>query len=117
MELVPPLLHVLEVDKHANNNGSSSSCGSGGLDSAYAQGGIDFGNIAVYTCSNPNCRSTEEYCVVQDSIDERPTGPKRQMPRGDALIEEVAKFDDENDEDDDDDEDDMSEDDEDEESW
>jgi hypothetical protein len=34
-------------------------------------GGMDWGNIGVYTCPNPisQCRSNDAFCVVQDSID------------------------------------------------
>ena len=123
LQLLPSLLHVLEVDKHTA--GSSRSHGASnqesGLDFAYQQGGMDWGNIAVYTCPNSACccqSSKEEYCVVQDSIDERPTGPKRQMPQGDAIVQEDTKFEDDEDDEEDGGEDGMSEDeDEDGESW
>jgi len=61
---------------------------------------MDWGNIAVYTCSNPACcpeTAVEEFCVVQDSVDERPTGPKREMPQGAAIIQEDTKFEDDDD--------------------
>ena len=92
LQLLPSLLRVLEVDKNAdvNNYGSGEAPG---LDAAYQKGGMDWGNIAIYTCPNRSCRSAEEYCVVQDSIDERPTGPKRRMPQSDAVIQEDTKFD------------------------
>lgn len=102
-QLVPPLLHVLQVDKYTKTDNNKSNTGD--LASAYQQGGMDWGNIAVYTCSNPACcpeTAVEEFCVVQDSVDERPTGPKREMPQGAAIIQEDTKFEDEDDEEDDD---------------
>lgn len=104
MQLLPSLLHVLEVDKHAISSSSSSSSShvSDTLASAYENGGMDWGNIAVYTCPNHAacCGPTEEYCVVQDSVDERPTGPHRDMNQGDAVIQEDAQFEDNDDEED-----------------
>jgi len=102
-QIVPTLLHVLEVDKYVTNgaNGDENSGKISVLD--YQQGGMDWGNIAVYSCSNPTCKCAapvEEYCVVQDSIDERPTGPKRQMQTDTAVIQEDAKFEDNDDDDD-----------------
>ena len=87
LQLLPSLLHVLEVDKHvlsssssitennnSNNNNSSNSSPSQSLALAFENGGMDWGNIAIYTCPNRSCTGpSEEYCVVQDSVDERPT--------------------------------------------
>ena len=56
LQILPSILHVLHVD-----------------DSAVAgeSGGMDWGNICVYTCPNQvtKCRSNEAFCIVQDSID------------------------------------------------
>jgi Programmed cell death protein 2, C-terminal putative domain len=95
LQLLPSLLHVLEVDKHASTSNSSDSPL---LRSAYDNGGMDWGNIAIYSCPNAACKSTEEYCVVQDSVDERPTDQQRVMGQGDVVIQEDAKFDDDDDE-------------------
>ena len=39
---------------------------------AATTGGMDWGNISVYTCPNPRtkCSSNDAFCIVQDSIDQ-----------------------------------------------
>lgn len=109
-QLVPPLLHVLQVDKYApdgtqgGQNSNESDTGSSLV--FYQQGGMDWGNIAVYACSNPACCDglQEEFCVVQDSIDERfpSSGSMRpHMLQGAAVIPEDSKFEDDDEEDED----------------
>jgi Programmed cell death protein 2, C-terminal putative domain len=116
MQLLPSLLHVLEVDKFATTSVSSTPSPSGNqsnnappastLANAYENGGMDWGNIAIYTCPNPACPSldgvvVDEYCVVQDSVDERPAmgRPQRDMRQGDVLIQEDSKFEDDDEDD------------------
>jgi len=100
MQVLPSILHVLEVDKYATGDGSIRS----GLDAAYAEGGMDFGNIAIYSCSAACSSAEEEYVVVQDSLDDRPTQPRHVMSDEFVVIQEDATFDD-NDDDNDEDED------------
>lgn len=110
-QLVPPLLHVLQVDKYASGGGSPNSASSG--IACYQQGGMDWGNIAVYACSNPACCGggpINEFCVVQDSLDDRlsPDGrgmrQQRLLPQGEAVIPDNTHFeDDDGDGDEDDD--------------
>ena len=93
-QLMPSLLHVLEVDKHALATSASSSQqqqqqptttneddpNNHNLDVIMSAdyGGMNWGVIAVYTC--PNCVSSasstatwrDEFLVVQASIDEIP---------------------------------------------
>lgn len=120
VQLLPSLLHVLEVDKHVqsssssaennNNNSSSSRQKSPSLALAFENGGMDWGNIAIYTCPNGSCIGpVEEYCVVQDSVDERPTVRATAMgqQQGDTVTvgaiqpESLFEGDDDDDEDDD----------------
>jgi hypothetical protein len=99
---LPSLLHVLEVDKHVKSDGANSSANpeQSTLATAYESGGMDWGNIAVYTCPNTTCAGeATEYCVVQDSVDESPTVPNRAMHQEDAIIQEGTKFDDDDEED------------------
>jgi hypothetical protein len=64
-QLLPSLLHVLQVDS-AGSHGS--------LDVAFSQGGMNWGNIAVYASSAPTSEGrNEEYVVVQESVDGTPT--------------------------------------------
>jgi hypothetical protein len=94
-QLLPSVLHVLEVDQHAvhpaasDNNTPATS-----LEAAYAQSGMNFGNIAVYTCSKTCGVATEEYVVIQDSVDEAPV-QRRGVGRSiePVVIEEGTKFD------------------------
>jgi Programmed cell death protein 2, C-terminal putative domain len=83
LQLLSSLLHVLQVDRQAVGN----------LSSAFTHGGMDWGNIVVYTCPSCQVEDGEEYCVVQDSVDERPMGPQRQ-PQQDVYIHDGTKFDD-----------------------
>jgi Programmed cell death protein 2, C-terminal putative domain len=104
MQLLPSLLHVLEVDKHVKSDGVLRSGGANPeqstLATAYESGGMDWGNIAVYTCPNASCvGEVIEYCVVQDSVDESPTVPIRAMHQEDVIIQEGSKFEDDDEED------------------
>jgi hypothetical protein len=85
VQLLPSLLHVLQVDKYADATST-------GLDAAYEQGGMDWGNIAIYSCPNA-CSADEEYVVIQGS-DERPTQNSAFQGDTDVLIPEDSKFDD-----------------------
>jgi hypothetical protein len=69
-QLLSSLLHVLEVDKHSIDSTTGNLTG---LQAAFAQSGMNFGNIAVYTCSKACDISNAEYVVVQDSVDDSPT--------------------------------------------
>lgn len=69
-QVLSSLLHVLEVDKqNALENSSKTS----GLAAAYAQSGMNFGNIAVFTCTQSCDISMEDFVVVQDSVDDAPS--------------------------------------------
>jgi hypothetical protein len=97
-QLLSSLLHVLEVDKHAPTDVGSSTAS--GLVAAYEQGGMNWGNIAVYSCPNV-CAAEEEYVVVQDS-DERPSQPRGAYEDDAAvLIPDDATFGGDDDDDDD----------------
>lgn len=66
-QVVPSLLHTLGVDR----NGSD---------------GMNWGNIAVYSCA------CDAFCVIQDAVDERPTGPRRQMTDEAVFIPDGTQF-------------------------
>ena len=100
-QLLSSLLHVLEVDKYSNDGGAGSAALTS-LEAAFAQSGMNFGNIAVYTCSKDCGSSDSEYVVVQDSVDDAPI----QRIVGDdepVVIAEGTKFEDPDDMEDDDD--------------
>jgi hypothetical protein len=96
-QLLPSLLHVLEVDKHAPTEAGGSTAS--GLGAAYEQGGMNWGNIAIYSCPNV-CAAEQEFVVVQDS-DERPSQPRGAYEDDAALIPDDATFGGNDDDDDD----------------
>lgn len=104
MQLLPSLLHVLKVDEYAPDVGNMEDARS----AVWQQGGMNWGNIAIYTCSE-GCGSEQGgFAVVQQSVDELP-GPARIPMRTAAdtepvIIAEGTTFhDDDDDEDYDDD--------------
>lgn len=56
---------------------------------------MDFGSIAVYTCFNPEtCTSSEEFVVIQDTVEEQPTMPAAGLrDAGDVVVDKNTKFD------------------------
>ena len=92
------MLHVLDVDKYAKQSRTEAAQ----LNEWYSTGGMDFGSIAIYTCSNPEaCATLEEFVVVQDTAEEQPKMPAAGLRNaGDVVVDENTNFDqdDENDE-------------------
>jgi pre-rRNA-processing protein TSR4 len=64
-QLLPSLLHVLQVDKHSG----ASESGIGNLMST----GMNWGSVAVFTCPD-SCDQNKEVLVIQKSVDEQPDG-------------------------------------------
>ena len=90
LQLLPSLLHVLQVD-------ISSGCSSQeGILAAFDQGGMNWGNIGIFSCPFA-CASNQEYVVVQESVDEKPSELPKQTIIRNVLVPEDARFDDEND--------------------
>jgi Programmed cell death protein 2, C-terminal putative domain len=73
-QILPSILHVLDVDRYAPTDDADTAAAA--TDNVttrkayYNSGGMDFGNIAIYTCSAA-CDGQEEYVVVQDSVDKQ----------------------------------------------
>lgn len=86
-QLVPNLLGVLDVDKHARskqNQSSSSQLLSIEKLMSREHGGMNWGALAVYTCKD-NCKDCrEDFCIVQDSVDGNPE--KKTGPTDDAMV-------------------------------
>jgi hypothetical protein len=78
-QLVPSLLHVLEVDKFAPTSNGKSNSAAAGLD--FDSGGQNWGSLAVYSCPQSCESSREEFVVVQDSVDGK---PEKILTLGDA---------------------------------
>lgn len=66
-QLLPSLLHVLDVDSASDNDN--------GITDLTSVGGMNWGSIAVYSCPNSCDESREEFLVVQES-DEASTKQK-----------------------------------------
>ena len=97
-QILPSLLHVLNVDKYTEQ----SRVDSAKWNELYSSGGMDFGSIAVYSCSFPDaCSSVEEFVVVQDTVEEQPKVPVAGFrDTGDVVVDENAKFDQDEEDDD-----------------
>jgi pre-rRNA-processing protein TSR4 len=91
-QLLPSLLHVLEVDKYS---GSKSKDGEEGLGDLLSNG-MNWGSVAVFTCPN-SCENCEDVLVIQESVDERPEIPYGQQPQGSATTAVVEDMDDDDD--------------------
>lgn len=70
-QLLPSLLHVLEVDRYAGSKASGGSAAIGDM----LSNGMNWGSVAVFTCPD-SCG--EEALVIQESVDERPDLPAGQ---------------------------------------
>jgi Programmed cell death protein 2, C-terminal putative domain len=88
-QILPSLLHALKVDRMVDT--------SGGVRSVYEDGGMDWGNIAVYTCPN-RCNLGEEYCVIQDSVDELPIAEQLVSPGNGQFVVDEDDIDDDDEE-------------------
>jgi hypothetical protein len=86
---LPSILHVLDVDRYAPPPPPTAAAEAAAdadktaCTNYYAtaeSGGMDFGNIAIYTCSAGCCSGQDEYVVVQDSVDR--LQQQQQLPKG-----------------------------------
>ena len=85
-QILPSVLHVLNVDKHAKQSSAASTK----LNDWYSSGGMDFGSIAIYTCSKPGtCDMKEQFVVVQDTAEDQPKVPPNGFQHADdAIVDE-----------------------------
>ena len=89
-QLMPPLLHVLEVDK-VQDPAAGETDESG---NQFAHGGQNWGMIGIFSCPNSCEFSREEVAIVQDSGD----GAVRMRDAG-PMVVEVQMDDEDEDED------------------
>lgn len=56
----------------------------------YSTGGMDFGSVAVYTCSNEDtCAESECFVVIQDTTDDQPKVPVEEFRQAsDVVVDE-----------------------------
>jgi hypothetical protein len=86
-QVMPSILHVLDVDKFANDNDNPSgtrtkeSKSRMELDQILSKnnGGMNWGTIAVYSCVNSCEINVDEFVVVQESADGNPQ--KRELKK------------------------------------
>lgn len=76
-QLMPSLLHVLEVDRHALSVSQVPVSGESYREDEiwtreFSNGGQNWGSIAVYTCSESCESNREEFVIVQSSLDGMP---------------------------------------------
>ncbi len=78
-QLMPSILHLLEVDSHYQKKNLNSNDNSKGNETDILEyeldkneGGMNWGVIAIYSCQNSCDVSYEEFVVVQESVDSNP---------------------------------------------
>ena len=98
LQVVPQILHILQVDKRAEKSASQESTEQTSKESAswdpksFSSGGMNFGNLAIYSCSlGADCPTKESDCVVvvQDSVDEGPAETAVLNMDEDCLVEDT----------------------------
>ena len=82
-QLLPSVLHVLDVDSYATDGPRKKSDDLLDLISA---GGMNWGAIAVYSCSQSCDESREEFIIVQEPVSDVPT-------RKNAVIDDASDTD------------------------
>lgn len=88
-QVLPSVLHVLDVDKHVVQ--LSSAKGKDEWGEWYSTGGMDFGSVAIYACSNTEtCTEAENFVVVQDTTDDQPkvAADAALLEAGDVVVDE-----------------------------
>ena len=68
---MPSLLHLLDVDKYYKETNKNNKVELEHILNKN-EGGMNWGVIAIYSCSNSCNQSMEEYVVLQESIDSNP---------------------------------------------
>jgi len=78
-QLLPSILAALEVDKWQTGSKATAEIGDSLALDELLSNGINFGSIAVFTCSNTSCRIQEKeaFAVIQKSVDVLPDKKER----------------------------------------
>lgn len=84
LQILPSILAALEVDKYQAENKSKAKGEALALDDLLSNG-VNFGSIAVFTCSNSSCGTQEKeaFLVIQKSVDDLPEKGKVSNACGD----------------------------------
>jgi Programmed cell death protein 2, C-terminal putative domain len=64
VQILPTLLHILEVDRYATTSETA------GWEQSYQDGGMNWGNIAIFSCPAACSASDTEFVIVQASVDD-----------------------------------------------
>lgn len=76
-QILPSLLHVLDVDGYATKDSDEDN-----IMDLIEKGGMNWGVIAVYSCSRSCDESREEFVIVQNAVGDAPILRKK-MKKGD----------------------------------
>lgn len=76
-QILPSLLHVLDVDGNATKDSGEDD-----IMDLIAKGGMNWGVIAIYSCSMSCDESREEFVIVQNAVGDAPI-PRKKMEKGD----------------------------------
>jgi pre-rRNA-processing protein TSR4 len=91
MQILPSLLHVLQVDQFSPA-GSDAKEGDVGIGDLLSKG-MNWGSVAVFACPNSSCSSHEGPLVIQASVDENPeegsAGRHRDFTPTMAVVEDM----------------------------
>jgi pre-rRNA-processing protein TSR4 len=83
VQLLPSVLHVLEVDQYSGESSSSDLSKPQSGINALLSTGMNWGSVAMYTCPACPLGTHEEHLVIQKSVDEMPDcaeDEEREMP-------------------------------------
>ena len=71
-QVLPSLLHVLDVDSHATTASDSSIGDTDDMMDLISAGGMNWGAIAIYSCSVSCDESRDEFVIVQNAVGDAP---------------------------------------------
>jgi len=90
-QIMPSILHVLDVDQHTTSIDSGGAQGGEPMIEwamNKSTGGMNWGVIAVYSCSQSCDQSREEFVIVQDSGDGEPRKGSLSHPTTATIVDD-----------------------------
>ena len=80
--LLPSILHVLNVDSYATKEEKKN--GDDDMMDLISEGGMNWGSIAVYSCSESCEQSREEFIIMQESVCDAPLEKTKPAANGNS---------------------------------